>query len=635
MNIITVDFETYYSQDYSLSFMSTEGYVSDPRFEIILVGIKINDNKPYWITGTHRQIAQHFESIKLREAAVLCHNTMFDGLILALHFGIYPILYLDSMACAQALLKPFVRSISLASCLQQLNLGIAKGTVVKDMKGRTRDSLTDAEMKAYGQYCCDDCEGEWRLFKYLAPQLPRDELYIIDLTLRMYFEPEFELDANLLAEELAGVRTRKEQVMASLPASITKDRLMSNVKFAELLTQYNVDLPLKISPTTGSITYAFARTDTGWKELEEEWADDPLVSAILAARMNAKSTLEESRYERLLNIAVEYGKFRIPIRYAAAHTYRDGGTESINAQNFPRIDKSRMRFAVRAPKGSVVMAADLAQIEARITAWLAGAENLLEDFRNKVDSYVKFIARATGIDTVKGRSKEDDRRRFIGKTCVLGLGFGMSAKKLQATLRMHGIKVELEECQKYVDLYRRVLYPNIPFLWRKFDQAIPILAGQVQGVMKVGPVTVCKGAIVLPNKMAIVYNNVRFVETDKYKGWVYNYAGETRTLWGGKITENVVQALARIMIMGYMLDIRKRTTFKPALRQHDELDYIIRAPGLALTVPPGETKQRWYSPFADKVARALEKLMRIPPWWAPTLPVEVEINYGPTLGDCK
>lgn len=616
MNVVTIDFETYYAQDYSLSFMSTEAYVCDPRFEVILVGIKINDQPAYWVTGTRMQIAQHFGTLELHRHAVLCHNTMFDGLILAVHFGIIPAMYMDSMALAQALLKPFTRTIRLEKCMEQLGLGVVDKRQRDEKKGRPRSTLSKNEMKEYGEYCANDCEAAFKIFKFLAPQLPREELHVIDLTLRMYFEPMFELDANLLAEELAGVQAKKQQVLNSLPATVTKDRLMSNVKFAELLTEYGVDLPLKVSPTTGAATYAFAKTDTAWKELEEEWADDPTVSAILAARINAKSTLEESRYERLLNIAIEFGKFRVPIRYAAAHTFRDGGTEGINAQNFPRIDKSRMRFAVRAPAGYVVLAADLAQIEARITAWLAGQLSLLDDFRNKIDSYAKFASRAIA-DTIKGRSKEDDKRRFIGKTCVLGLGFGMSAKKLQATLRMHGIKISLGECQKYVDLYRNLMFPRIPQLWRRFEQAIPILAGQVTGTMVIGPVTVCKGAIVLPNKMAIVYNSVRWVATEKYKGWVYNYAGEVRTLWGGKITENVVQALARIMIMGYMLEIYRRSGLKPALRQHDELDYIVR------------------EDQAEKIATCIGYLMRVPPTWAPDLPVEVEINYGPTLGDCK
>lgn len=631
MNLIVTDFETYYAQDYSLSMMSTEEYVNDPRFEIILVGIKINHAPPYWITGSRLDIANHFAAIKLAEAAVLCHNTMFDALILAVHFDIYPAMYLDSMALAQALLKPFSRSISLHSCLEQLDLGVKKGTVIKDMKGRTRASLSAAELRKYGEYSCDDCEGEYRLFKYLMPQLPREELQVIDLTLRMYLQPMFELDRDLLCLELAGVRARKEQVRNSLPATVTEDKLMSNVKFAELLTSYGVDLPLKISPTTGKAAYAFARTDTGWKELEEEYEDDPVISAILTARLNAKSTLEESRYERLVNIAARFDKFRIPIRYAAAHTFRDGGTERINAQNLPRVDKSKMRFAVRAPKGYVVLAADLAQIEARVTAWLAGQQNLLSQFRAGQDTYSIFYTSATGVQVVKNRSAADVKYRFIGKTCVLGLGFGVGAKKLQATLRKDGIKLELSECQRLVDVYRMQLYPHIPMLWRRFDQAIPILAGQVSGSIKIGCVTVVKGAIILPNRMAIVYNNVRQVETDKYKGWVYNYAGEVRTLWGGKITENVVQALARIMVMGYMLEIRRRTTLIPALRQHDELDYIVSAPGLVYD----EAKKRWYSPFAEKIALAVGKLMRVPPSWAPDLPVEVEINYGPTLGHCK
>lgn len=617
MKLITLDFETYYSQDYSLSFMSTEEYIRDPRFEVILVGIKINNDPAYWATGTKAEIATHLLSLQIEEAGLLCHHTIFDALILWFHFGIAAKMYFDSMALAQALIKPFVKSVSLDSCLRHLPLGIHKGQVVKKMKGRTRSSLTKFELQEYGGYSTNDCEGEYRLFVYLAKQMPREELRVIDFTIRMYLFPELELDQNLLAELLAEVKAKKEAALNALPANVTKEHLMSNPKFAEVLKSYGVDPPLKISPTTNAVTFAFAKSDTGWKELEEEYADDPTISAILTARVSAKSTLEESRTQRLLDIATYYKAFRIPIRFAAAHTFRDGGMDGINPQNLPRIDKSRMRFAVRAKPGYVVLAADLAQIEARITAWLAQQLNLLQAFRDKIDSYSQFITRATGIDTVKGRSKEDDLRRFQGKTCVLGLGFGMSARKLQATLRKDGIKISLEECQRYVDTYRYVMYPNIPLLWRKFDNAIgPVMASNC-GILKIGPVTVGRHAIVLPNNMALVYSNVRFVENEKYKGWVYNYANETRTLWGGKVTENVVQALARIMIMNYMLQIYDALKIRPSLRQHDELDYCVPAK------------------YAPRIAQVIGKIMRVPPPWAPDLPVEVEINYGPTLGDCK
>jgi hypothetical protein len=615
MRFATVDFETYYDSEYSLSKISTEDYVTDPRFEVILVGIKLGTDVGYWFSGTMKQVREHLQSLQLEGCAVLGHNEMFDGLILAVHFGIYPMMYCDTLAMAQAALKPFHRSISLDSCLKHLDAPMRKGTAVHNMKGRTRLSLSKSELADYGQYCVDDCEGTFWLFKQLASRFPRTELEIIDITLRMYLQPSFELDPNVLAVNLGEVRAKKEQMLNSLPADVQKADLMSNPKFADVLQRYGVDVPTKISPTTGIATYAFAKTDTGWKELEDEWADDPIVSAILATRLSAKSTLEESRSQRLLDISKKYEKFRIPLRYYAAHPGRYGGMESVNAQNLPRVDKSKMRFAVKAPKGSVVLAADLAQIEARIVAWLAGQKNLIEGFRNREDIYSTFATTAIGTETVKDRSPEDKKRRFIGKTCILGLGFGMGEAKLRATLRKDGIIAAPTETERWVSTYRTV-YSRVPMLWRNFDNHLSIMASGA-GKVRIGPVTLAKESIILPNGMALVYNNLRQVQTEKYSGWVYNFAGEVRTLWGGKVTENVVQALARILIMEYMLKIKHTIGLIPALQQHDELDYIVPAQ------------------YADKVSAVIGKIMRVPPTWAPDLPVDVEINYGPTLGHCK
>lgn len=613
MRFVVIDFETFYSDTYSLTKMTQEAYVSSPMFEIILCGIKINHDRPYWITGTKRQIGEHLRSLKLEECAVLAHNMSFDGLILAYHFGIYPAMYCDTRLMAQALLKPYLRHVSLESCLNHLDLGVRKGQQVKTYKNRTRDSFSPQEMADYGRYCLDDCEGEFRLFRYLAPQFPKHELEIIDSTLRMYLQPKLTLDQNLLSSLLAEVRAKKAQALAALPPDIQKADLMSNVKFAEVLRRYGVEPPLKISPTTNETTYAFAKSDTGWKELEEEYADDDIVASILTARLSAKSTLEESRYERLLKIAMSYPTFRVPIMYHAAHTGRDGGYEGINPQNFPRIDKSRMRFAVRAPKGYVVLAADLAQIECRITAWLAKQENLLAAFRNNEDAYALFASTAYGRH-VEPRKKTQER--FVGKTCVLGLGFGMSDTKLRATLRKDGVKISIEDSVKLVNTYRVRMYPRIPQMWNYLTSVIPTMASGA-GKIQFGPVTIAKNAIIMPDGTALVYDKLRYLQNEKYDGWVYNFAGEVRTLWGGKITENIVQKLARMLVMQYMLEIKHTIGILPALRQHDELDYVV----------PEE--------YAAKVAAVIGKIMRVPPTWAPDLPVEVEINYGPTLGDCK
>lgn len=615
MKFAVVDFETYYDNEYSLTKMSTEEYVTDPRFEVILVSVKIDDQPTVWFSGTMAQTQHWLEGFSLHECGVSAHNNMFDGLILVEVFKIIPAMFFCTRQMAQAILRPYMPRVSLEKCLAQLNLG-EKGQTVHAMRGRVRQSLMREELFDYAAYCSNDTEGCYALFKFLAPRFPRREFEIMDLTLRMYFFPRFELDATQCAQHLQDVRAKKAQLLASLPEEVQKADLMSNPRFAALLESHGVEIPYKLSPTTGNLTYAFGKSDSGFKDMQEEYLDNPVVSAIITARLGVKSTLEESRSERLRDIAIRFKKFRVPINYYAAHTGRDGGTEKINAQNFPRIDKSRMRYAILAPKGHVVLAADLAQVEARITAWLATCLAQLLGWSKGIDLYADFITRASGKDTVKGRSKEDDKRRFIGKTCILGLGFGMGALKLKATLYAQGIIITIEEAQKYVNTYRQ-LYHEIQWLWSCFDNLIGgvMSSGRVQH--KVGPVTVMKNSILLPNDMPLVYNRLRHVQNEKYTGWSYNFGAETRTLWGGKITENVVQALARIIIMDNMLAIRKQLGIIPALRQHDELDYIVR------------------EDEAAGLAEAIRGIMVVPPEWASDLPLAVEINWGPSLGDCK
>ncbi len=621
MDLFTIDFETHYSKEYSLSKMLTEEYVTDPRFEFILVSKKKNDEKTEWFSGPFKEIFKwmYYKGCFARDAAWLGHHMMFDCLCAAVHFKFVPRMIFDTRLMAQAVLRPYMRSVSLDACLKAVDLGIKKGTAVHNYIGYTRSMFSPQELKHYGAYGCDDVEGTYALFKYMLPQFPRKELEIIDSTLRMYLQPKLIADPDLLAELLQEERARKTQLMNSLPADVQKADVMSNNKFAEVLMRYGVQPPLKISPTTGESTYAFSKNDTGFKELEEEYEDDEVISAILTARVGLKSTLAEARMERLLKIATTFDKLRVPLLYYAAHTGREGGMEKINMQNPPRIDKSRMRFAFRAPAGHVVLGLDLAQIEARITAWLAGQTDLVEDFRQKVDVYSKFATRAFKCETIKGRSKEDDKRRFVGKTCILGLGFGMGAPKLKGTLRKDGVKVDEMESKLYVDTYRDT-YPRIPWLWRILDSKLSMMAAGGSS-STLGPVTLMKNSIMLPNDMQIVYHNLRHVKaesnTKKYQGWVYNFGGEVRTVWGGKVTENIVQALARILVMDYMLTIKNELGLLPSLRVHDELDYVI---------PESQV---------DEVSQACSEIMVVPPWWAPDLPVAVEANYGPTFGDCK
>lgn len=616
MNLITLDWETYYDDDYSLSKMSTEEYVTDERFEIMMVGIKVNEGPAQWYSyETMDEYSALFERLGLRDSAMLAHNTLFDALILQHHFQIVPSVLLDTLGLAQATLKPFHRSISLDSCLKNLDAPMKKKGYLANMKGRRRKSLSTSELASFGDYCTTDVEGTYWLFRQLAPSVPRDELRIIDLTLRMYLQPQFILDTTVLQGVLDDTREKKRKLIAALPPDVKPSQLSSNVQFAQLLEKLGVDIPYKISPTTNKPTYAFAKNDVGWKELEDEWGDDPFVGPILAARLGVKSTIAETRAERLLTIGENYGWLRVPLRYYAAHTGRYGGMEKINCQNFTRINpknpsRNQLRYALCAPKGHTVLACDLSQIEARLNAWLSGAVDLLQVFQTGGDPYCAFASKVWG----RTITKADQHERFIGKTCILGLGYGMGAKKLRATLRAQGVKEDVATVERYVEVYRNA-YPQIPGLWRFCDETIGMMASG--GKRLIGPCTAHGPAILLPNGMTLDYPNLRWVEAQKYTGWSYDFAGMGRTMWGGKMVENLVQALARIAIVEHMLEVKDRLGIRPALQAHDELVYVVENGRL------------------DECREGLLSIMKTPPSYAPDLPIDAEAAAGPTYGDAK
>lgn len=608
MNLITLDFETTYGPDYTLSKMTTEDYVRDPRFEVILLSVQVNKGMPQWFSGTMKQTKEWLQQFDISNNAVLGHHMAFDGLILAHHFDLIPKMYFDTRLMAQAKYKPYTGSASLKACMLYAGLGMEKGDEVHNMFGRSRASLSRVELEIYASYCCNDVACTAALFAQLMLDYPRDELKVIDLTLRMYLEPQFELDTAVLAEHLQEVRSKKEAIMQRVLSVCTQDDLMSNQKFAKLLQGFGVEPPMKTSPTTGKPTFAFAKADAAWKDFVEENENDELISALCAARTGVKSTLEETRTQRLLTMGNTSPLLRVPLLYYAAHTGRYGGTEKINLQNLPQPHKSKIRFALRAPVGSVVVGADLSQIEARLCAWLAGQAALVTAFREGVDVYSAFASKLYG----RPITRADKRERFLAKTAVLGLQYGMGPVKYIGTCRaQENIKVDLEEATKVVYIYRDT-YSMIPDLWRTLDRMLDIMA-EPGARATLGPLVFMHQKVKLPNGMELVYPNLE--KTDA--GYQYTFGRELRSVWGGKLLENIVQALANLVIKHAMLSIRGRTGYRPQLQVHDELDYIIPLAAV------------------ETFVTAARFIMTAPPPWCATAPIDVEINYGKNFGEVK
>jgi DNA polymerase len=608
MDLIVLDFETYYDQDFSLTKVSTEEYIRSDKFEVIGLAIKVNNNPTEWASGTHEQIKEWLHTFDWANAMVVCHNTMFDGAILAWRFDIHPRVLADTLCMGRALHGIEVGG-SLKAMAERYSVG-EKGIEVLNAKGRRRADFSEDALSLYGDYCINDVEITHKLFHRMINKFPKQELRLIDCTLRMFIEPTLELDKKLLAEHLEDIRRRKEELLSK--CGVSREELMSNQKFAEVLTALGVEPPIKISPTTGKPTLAMAKSDEGFKALAEH--PNPDVQALVAARLGTKSTLEETRTQRFLGIASR-GTLPVPIRYYAAHTGRWGGDDKINLQNLPSrgADANKLKKAIIAPKGYSIIDADSAQIEARVLAWLAGQQDLVQGFANSEDVYKKM---ASVIYNVAEADVTKDQR-FVGKTTILGAGYGMGAVKFQAQLKTFGFDMDLEEARRVIDIYRKS-NSDIVSLWQDAHSCLVSMInsesrylGIPHNVLRVEEKTY---GIYLPSGLLMRYDDLQFEPGER--GIEFSYAtrkGRTR-IYGGKVIENVCQAIARCIIGEQMLRIAKR--YKVVLTVHDAIACVVRDEELEEAIAHVEESMRWT------------------PEWAAGLPLNCESGHGKSYGDC-
>ena len=616
MDIVTIDFETYYASDYSLSKMTTEAYIRDPRFEVVGVAVKVNDQEVDWYSG--KDTAGFLNAMDYSDKAILCHNTAFDGAILSWHFGIKPKFWFDTLSMARPLHSMTVGG-SLKALATYYQLG-QKGDEVLRTLGMRRRDFTPEQMAAYADYCVQDVNLTYQLFKKLARQFPKEELLVIDQTLRMYTEPQIELDPVVLESHLAAIHDRKTKLLAKLGGEEkAKKFLMSNTKFAALLRALGAEPPMKTSPTTGKQTYAFAKNDVAFKALLDHPKET--VRTVVEARLGTKSTLEETRTKRFLEVA-ERGRLPIMLNYYGAHTGRFSGGDKLNLQNLPR--GGALRKALAAPDGHCVVACDSSQIEARLVAYLAGQDDLVQSFRDGRDVYSEFATDVYGRPV----SKTDKVERHVGKTCILGLGYGMGAPKFQHSMATGFIKVdmEVEEAQKIVTLYRNK-YHRIQSFWNRCNHALQGMAAGGTGNM-CDLITYDSEGIILPNGLRLRYPALRRGPDG------LEYINDARTyrkyrdsavmgmdrpdlswtkLYGGKVVENITQAVARIVVSEQMVRIGRR--YPVALQVHDEIVCV---------VPEDQ---------AEACKDFMVGVMSTPPKWAPDLPVTCEADIGINYGE--
>lgn len=606
MNLITIDFETYYTnKDLGFKTQTTEEYVRDPRFEVVGVAVKVNNEPTQWFSESLGEIDLWLHQFDWGNSMVVAHNALFDMAILNWHFDIRPKAIADTLSMARA-----IHGIEVGNSLKKLashyGLGV-KGEEVLQAVNLRREDFSEQQLAEYGAYCINDVDLTYDLFLTLLPQFKKVELKLIDLTIRMFTEPVLRLDESLLQQHLVEVKNRKQILLDECGANL--EDLMSNQKFAEVLRGLGVEPPTKISLTTGKEALALAKSDEGFKALAEH--PDERVQTLVAARLGNKTTLEETRTERLIGIA-KRGKIPVPLSYYAAHTGRWGGSDKINFQNFPSRGENagKLKKAILAPEGHVIIDCDSAQIEARVLAWFAGQNDLVEAFKNGEDVY-KIMASAIYR---KAREEVTASERFVGKTTILGAGYGMGSAKFQTQLKTFGVSVSAEESARIIATYRET-YPSIPTLWKSGSTAIDAMSKGRTATWGNGCISIDSEGILMPNGLYQRYKNLRKVrDKDGKDQYIYDSRKGAVKLYGGKLTENICQGLARCIIGEQLIKISRK--YRVVLTVHD---------AVACVAPKEE---------AEEAMAYVMECMRYVPTWAQGIPLNCEAGMGESYGDC-
>jgi len=597
MNKLYLDFETFYDVNYSLAKMSTVEYVISDEFLVWGVGIKLNNEPTEWIPPD--EIEDCFSQIDWEDTAVVCHNTLFDAYILTQVYKVYPAFYYDTASMSRGLYPN--ESASLKNVCERLfpsEPKLRKGTELVTAKGiRDLDPATEAVIATY---CIQDVDLTYAIFNRMAEQYPAKEIDLIDITVRMFVEPKLTLDRELLVKH-------KEQIALETARKIkdsgtTREILASQPKFAAHVESLGITVPTKKSPRTGKIIPAFSKNDSAYTQMTNMY---PEHNHIWEGREAVKSRLEETRSERMISSINTDGTFSVPLRYYAAHTGRFGGSGKINLQNLPR--GSVLRTAITAPKNKFLFIADLANIEARMLAWLSKEYSLLEDFRSGDDVYSQFASLIYNRPVTKANKLE----RYVGKTAILGLGYGMGADRYKDTLKQGSPSVDVskETALSIVSQYR-AMYPNIPRLWNACKDILFYMVGHGNRMStSYGPLRVEKNQIRLPNGMPLTYPHLLYSA-----GEFFYTAGFNKTpirTHGPRVCENIVQALSRIVLTDQILDIHKNIPeVNVVLTVHDEI----------ISIGPTER--------ATEILEEIMKIMVTPPTWCPDLPLDVEGNFS-------
>jgi hypothetical protein len=619
MNPVVIDYESFYSDDYTLSKMTTENYIRDPRFEAHGAAIKWSPNhnaKWYDEKELRYVLAEH----DWTDSFVICHHHQFDGLILSHHYGVQPRLAGCTLSMARLMLGNHI-GVSLDSVRQHFGIPLKK-TPYNLFKGKHWHEMTPDVQQQVADGCCDEVESIWKIFCILAKEFPAEEYEVIDTVMRMFTQPVLRADIDLLGKIWERERDQKADRMRAL--SINEAELQSADKFVALLEAEGVEIEYKTGKN-GPIP-AIAKNDDFMRNLLED--ENDRIRGLAEARIGAKSTGMQTRAETLGWMASR-GPLCVYLRYAGAGTLRVSGGDGANWLNFKRA--SDLRRSILAPEGYLLAPIDSSQIECRVLHYLAGGpdEPVIQQFRQGKDVYIPVASRFYEEEIYKpeqGDPRYDEMvaKRGMGKQGRLMCGYGAAGKQFKATAKagLYGppVEISLEDANKFVAMYRKdnpsICAKNTGY-WAQAGRMLARLAGGDE--MQWGPLTVKDHKLILPSGIAMLYDTLEYHHPDETEEvrefemggyWRVKTRHGWKKMWGSKLVQNICEGVSRVIVSQAMVRIT-RMGYRVLNWPYDEL----------LVPIPKDGQEQWH------VERCVAEMKREVPW-LPGLPLDCEVHIG-------
>lgn len=523
MNILTVDFETYYDREYSLSKMTMIEYIMDGRFQPIMMSYAINDEPIKNVIG-YPKIKEVLDGIDWGNTVLNAQNTAFDATIIRARFGHTARYYTDTMAMARVTAAHIFEGASLGAIAKVLQangvevppkgkevqsaLGMhlynayqgtpylaLKATADKNEVQRGHDLLM-----GYVEYCNNDVHLAREAFKYFTKMITPDEMQYGDMILKCYIEPSLYLDLPIIEEEIQRIHARDKERAKDVADKYfggnqaeLRSVCRSVPKFTEFLRglggvlEHEIDedadyafiIPSKYSDKKGRVEPCYSKTFPPVIEMCDRMDE---IGDIFRTKLAMSSSIELSRAERFRAIAKIGCGFGMPYTVSGAHTHRLGGSGGLNVQNLSSGRKegqsNALKRSISAPPGYKVVVFDSSQIELRTGSYIAGDYATLNLFLAGKDPYSQQASLIYGgdPDEIKKLAKSGIEpytsiQRPAGKASLLSNIYGTGAVGFMNYAKLMGVDMTLEEAQHIVKVYRET-HPEVVAIWNACDVAL-------------------------------------------------------------------------------------------------------------------------------------------------------------------